>query len=174
VKPHALLSCFFAAYGVYLTASSLFTVMMAFCGILMASQVSHGEAFAWTVAQYSLSFVPLIVGIVLVLFARRLGALSAKYAGLSEDARCEFHIVPRDLLAVLLAVIGVYIAATQGAAMVRLLYLLFEVKAGDRAISEAATRNLPEGAQIITHTVCVGAGAVIAKKCRTIAGMLIR
>jgi hypothetical protein len=174
MKPHALLSCFFAAYGVYLTASSLFAVMLAFFGILMASQFSQGEPFAWTVARYSLSLVPLVVGIVLVLFSRRLGALSAKYAGLSDDARCEFHLVPRDLLAVLLAVIGVYLAATQGAAMVRVLYLLFEVKAGSREIAESATRDLPEGTQVITHAVCVGAGVAIAKKCRTIAGMLIR
>ena len=173
MKPHAILSCFFAAYGVYLTASATFAAVAAFGGLLMASQFPRGDGFGWVIAQYPLSFVPLIIGIVLVLFARRFGALSAKYAGLADDPEWEIHITPQELLSVLLATIGVYLAATEGAAILRLAYLLFEVKAGGRAISEAASHNLPDGTQIITHAVCAAAGAMLAKKCRTVARALI-
>ena len=173
MTPRALLSCFFAAYGVYLTFNGIFAAVAALGGLWMALHLGYGDGTWLVIIQYAVSILPVVIGVALVLLARRLGAISAKFAGLADDIIWNVQLSARELLTVLLTAIGVYLVVIEGGAIVRLLFLMFEIKAGNHAIAETAARNLPDGSQLIAHGVCVVAGLFLAQKSRQIASRLV-
>jgi hypothetical protein len=67
---------------------------------------------------------------------------------------------------VLFAAIGIYLAITEGSEVVRLLVLLFQVKAGDHVVSELASQRLPDSTYIVAHGICAVAGVILVRKCR--------
>ena len=173
MRPRAILSCFFAAYGVYLTFSALFATIAAVGGLWFAG-VPRDESTWLTALQYAMWFLPLVVGMILVLGASKLGTIAAGFAGLTDDITWDVRVTAPELLAVLLAAIGAYLVVTEGSAMVRVLFLMFQMKAGSHEVAEAASRRFPDGSQLITQTLCIVGGVLLVKKSLVIALRILR
>jgi len=176
MKPRIILACFFAAYGVYLSVAALFSMAIAVSWFMQGMRNLGSLPITHPMSQYMQLFglsLPMVFGLALVFLCRQLGALSAKFAGIADDATWDIHIEAGDLMTVLLVAVGIYIIASQAGAVIRLLFLLFEVKAGDHAISTGAAERLPDKTQIITNLGSAIAGALVAKYSRRIASALV-
>lgn len=166
MKPCTILACFFAAFGVYLTAVSIFTAIAAVGGFVMVLQFPHENGNWVNVMQFALSLIPLATGILLVVFSRRLGVLVTRWAGVTDSDSIGIQISAVELMMVLFAAIGTYLAITEGSEVVRLLVLLFQVKAGNHVVSESASQRLPDSTYIVAHGICTVAGVILVRKCR--------
>jgi hypothetical protein len=171
MKPRSIISCFFAAYGVYLTFIAIFSVAGAVSAIMSFRGIS--ETYTWnTFVRSSWQFLPLVVGSLFMLFSKQLAALAIRFAGMENEPDWEMKLSSRDLLAVLLACVGAYLVVTECAQVCRVLYLSFVTYAGDRFISENAAQHLPDRSQIVAHFTCAILGAFLAKKCQRVASIL--
>lgn len=165
MKPRVLLSCLFAAYGVYVIVSSVFA--------LTAMLVSTRLGPAQWLEHFGLYLIPLGTGGALVLLSGALGNWSARFAGVPDDTLWELRLSAEEALAVLLAAIGVFFVIQRGAVLVRGLILLLGSEAGGQQLARAAGDALGDASQLSAPAIGMVAGAALAKLCRPLARALL-
>lgn len=172
MKPRTILACFFAAFGLYFTLNALFAVSFIIYG-LISMPALYGDSMnslrAFTLLPL---LIPLILGVLILTQARRLGALCARFAGVPPDAEWNLNVNARELCALLLAALGVYLLIVNGAQCIRLLLVLFISKAGSPNVAEAAARGVGSDVDIIVFIILTIAGVVLVKQSRRIAAAL--
>ena len=171
MKPRTILACLFATYGVIQTYNGIFTALGVIGGAMFS--VHYGVSPMKIIGPYLIYLIPLFVGVAFICLARRLGALTARIAGVGDDELWEVHMNGQLFLTLLLAATGVYLIVTEGSAMVRIVILSFEERAGGSSTAEAASQRMPDGSQIIAHGVCVLLAAALSLKSRKIANALV-
>lgn len=133
----------------------------------------HDDGMLTLIAfTYLAPLFPMILGIVILTQARRLGALCARFAGVPSDAEWNLKVNARELCALLLVALGVYLLIVNGAQCIRLLLVLFISKAGSPNVAEAAARGVGSDADIIVFIILTIAGVVLVKQSRRIAAAL--
>ncbi len=172
MKPRTILACFFAALGLYLTLNSLFAAAFMVTGMLSVRGLHDDDMLTLMPFTYLAPLFPLILGVVVVAQARRLGALCARFAGVSPDAEWNLNVNARELCALLLVVLGAYLLIVNGARCIRLLLVLFISKAGSPNVAEAAARGVGSDADIVVTILLTIAGVVLVKQSRRIAAAL--
>lgn len=166
MKPRVLLSCLFAAYGVYMFVTTLFAVAALLIG-------TRSGPLQWT--QHALLYlIPLAAGAALVAAARALGGWTARFAGVGEDVHWELRLSAEEMLAVLLAAIGAFFVIKEGAMLVRGAILMLGSEAGGQQLAWESGAALGNKSQLLAHAAAVIAGAALAKVCRPLARMLLR
>jgi len=172
MKPRDVLACFFAGYGVFLTFTSLLGAVGAAAAFLTIFRESHVAYSGIGLAQYAFAMLPLFIGLLLATLAAKLGSITARLAGLADDTSWNLQLTQRELLSVLLAVLGVYLIVTQTPEILRVAVLMFLLKGAGPSVAEMAARRFPDISEIIVHLLCAGGGVYIASKCSVIASKL--
>jgi hypothetical protein len=162
MKARSLVACFFAAFGLYLVFTGLPGLVWAFA-TLWLSRTPADPLDRFLVLQSVIWLLAPLLGASVFFGARALGALTARAAGLADDAELHTHASARELMALLLAVLGAYLVITHGAALARVGFLLFRAEAASRVIAEHG-QNLPDGTALITHALGVIGGALLVRR----------
>ncbi len=145
MKIHALVACFIATFGIYLLASGLPGVVWVFIALRSDSLYGLDPAVVWLITP--------VLGIIALCAARSLGALASRIAGVGPEETVSTQASPRELLTILLTLLGVYLVITQGAQLARVLVLLFRVRAGSPVISEQSAAKLPDATDTISFAL---------------------
>jgi hypothetical protein len=175
MKPASLLSAFFAAFGLYLAIQSLAAVVGSFAILQTMAQFPDDSVNRWMIPLQLLpACLPLIAGVLLFVFARRLGLLAARASGIGGEIKWEVQPKPCDLLAVLLAVLGVYLLVTNIARGVQVAFLVLQMKAGSVDIAVPAARHFPGSSELVAIGVCMAGGIVLARYCAALSRWIMR
>jgi len=173
MKPKTILSTQFAAFGIYLFSTSIFSTASALGMLLLMPSFGGDSINRYMVPlQFLALTLPTIISLFLVFCARRLGALSAKFAGASDEAAWELQIGPRELLAILFAGIGVYLIITEVSVLVRVVLLIFQAKAAAHVLASEANSNLPDATELVAHGACIAGGIFLLRRCGYLASLV--
>ncbi|MDR0901567.1 MAG: hypothetical protein LBM92_02225 [Opitutaceae bacterium] len=175
MKPASFLSAFFAALGLYLTVLSLVAVTGSLVHLKIMTQFSDNSINRWMVPLQLLSVcLPLVVGVLLFVFARQAGLLAARASGIGEETKWEVQLKPCDLLTVLIAVLGVYQLVINIPHGVQVALLFFQIKAGSHDIALSASRSFPNNLEFLAVLVGMAGGVVLVRYCAVIARWIMR
>ena len=174
MKPRDILACCFAGYGIYLAFTGIVGSVATVAGMLSMARASHESLSVSQLVQYSFGVLPLLVGLLLATFSPTLGRLAVRCAGLSDASSWSIQMRSSELLAVLLAVLGSFLLASQCGEIIRQSVFIFLAKAGDRDMAEMTIRLGANPSFLITYVGGAAAGAVLMFKCTAIATRLMR
>lgn len=176
MSPRSILAAFFAGFGIYLFACSALGAAAAL--VALASVFSFGGFSAGMLAQgflqAAVGLIPIVVSVVLVLCARRCGALAARFAGIAEDAKWEIRVSAVDLLTVLLAGVGAYWVLTEVGPCLRLAMLLFKLRVGSPLVQEHAGADIGDELELVGPVASLACALLLARHCRRLAVVILR
>ncbi len=174
MKPRDLIACFFAGYGVYLVVVSLLGVLSALT--MISAMIPSGINGSFRLAGMStllVGLIPMAIGVLLAVMSSRLAGVAARAAGVDPEARWEIQIPATSLLAIVIAVLGLFLAVTRGAEAVRTLALQFAANTGGTTVVRSAAMQTRPVSEIVANLVCIGAGIFLARKCASIATRIL-
>lgn len=176
MSPRSILAAFFAGFGVYLFACSVLSAaatIVALVSLLSVGGFAEG-ALVPGLFQAAVGLIPIVVSLVLVLCARRCGALAARYAGIAEDAKWELRVSAVDLLTVLLAGVAAYWVLTEVGPCLRMVVLLFKLRVGSPLVQERAGADLGDELELVGPVASIVCALLLAKHCRRLAALILR
>lgn len=170
MKPRDLIACFFAGYGVYLVVISLLGVLSA--AAMIAATLPSGLYGSFR-STLLLSLIPMSIGVLLAVISRRLAEVAARLAGVDPDANWNVGVPATSLLAIVIAVLGVYLVVTRAAEVIRALGVLFAANAGGTIVGRGAAMQIRPWSETIPSLVCIVAGVYLASRCSAIAARIL-
>ena len=168
MKASQVTACFFAAFGVYLVVTSMVAAVAAIFALAQFTRYAGDDMWILSAVQMAMPFLPMIIGIVLVLGSRSLGRMAARRA-LTEDLVLESSLTAYDVTRVLLIGVGAYVVVTEVPRVAHAAILIFQVSAGNQEIGLQAAQQVPDLPSLITAVLTVVLGGVLCLRSESIA-----
>ena len=168
MKASQVTACFFAAFGVYLVVTSMVAAVAAIFALVQFTRYAGDDTWILSAIQMAMPFLPMIIGVVLVLSSRTLGRMASRRA-LTEDLVLQSSLSAYDVTRVLLIGVGAYVVVTEVPRVAHAAILIFQVRAGSREIGFQAGQQIPDLPSLIAAVVTVVLGCILCQRSESIA-----